>query len=226
MIDWILGIPTLNRPDTLIKLIESVKSGSFQPHTIAIIDNSGGYVLQELAKQDFSGVSSKIVVSVQDKNLGVAGSWNALLQFYKDYPVIISNDDLEFHTDSLELMTHYYDNTGLICGASTSGNAFSLFYLPYRVYEAVGPFDDAFYPAYFEDNDYAYRMKLMGIPILEIPEVTYNHVGSATLKAFTPSQESKHHEQFRNNRLRYINKWGGEPMYETFKIQWDGKYTS
>jgi len=39
----------------------------------------------------------------------------------------------------------------------------------------------AFWPAYYEDHDMAYRLKLAGIPCGEIPGLS-EHFGSATIR--------------------------------------------
>ena len=37
------------------------------------------------------------------------------------------------------------------------------------IYEKVGKFDECFFPAYYEDKSYEYRMKLKNIPVLTHP---------------------------------------------------------
>lgn len=86
-------------------------------------------------------------------------------------------------------------------------------------YARVGPFDHEFYPAYFEDNDYRYRMKLRDQLYKETdllaPEVL--RVSCSIEK--DPSLNAR----FQENLDRYKAKWGGIPGEETFREPWDGK---
>lgn len=81
-----------------------------------------------------------------------------------------------------------------------------------------GWFDESFYPAYFEDNDYHYRLTIY----------VGEHAAVSTNKALCYHYESRtqyqspgapvvpphrHHE----NRAYYINKWGGKPGEERFR---------
>jgi GT2 family glycosyltransferase len=95
---------------------------------------------------------------------------------------------------------------------------FCVFLLKRFAFERVGRFDERFYPAYFEDNDYHRRMKLAGIKEAFVEDTGYEHVGSATLKSFSPEETQEHHRNFVRLRELYVLKWGGLPgaeIYET-----------
>jgi GT2 family glycosyltransferase len=90
---------------------------------------------------------------------------------------------------------------------------FSAFLLNRGCWEAVGPFDESFFPAYFEDNDYHYRMRLSGLRAISCPPAVFYHFGSRTQyeAAGKPVVGSP---QFERNRAYYIRKWGGPPGKE------------
>ncbi len=90
--------------------------------------------------------------------------------------------------------------------------------MPNNIVNSVGLFDEWISPnyGYFEDNDYHRRMKLLGFDIRPIESAGVIHVGSSTLKNFSPYEEKIHHERFRAARDRYIQKWGGLPGEEKF----------
>jgi len=77
----------------------------------------------------------------------------------------------------------------------------------------VGKFDECFYPAYYEDNSYKYRMKLAGISVLNTPELNPLVYKNSSSLAKDPSilEDSK------KNKELYIKMWGGEPNQEKFK---------
>jgi GT2 family glycosyltransferase len=90
------------------------------------------------------------------------------------------------------------------------------------LFERVGFFDERFYPAYFEDNDFHYRMKLAGATEAIAP-CGYDHVNSATIQKYTPKQKEAHHERFKRLRSYYVKKWGGMPGSEAYTIPFDGE---
>ena len=86
------------------------------------------------------------------------------------------------------------------------------FILSVDAYLKVGKFDEKFFPAYFEDNDYFRRMLLAGVTITTnamLNPVIYRN--SMTIQK-TPELNSG----FEKNRQYYISKWGGQPTQETF----------
>ncbi len=94
---------------------------------------------------------------------------------------------------------------------------FSAFMVSKQCWEAVGEFDEVFAPAYFEDNDYHYRMKLLGVPAIVLPSAMFYHYGSRTQNE--ASEDGKPivvSMLFENNRAFYVRKWGGLPGQEKF----------
>ncbi len=97
--------------------------------------------------------------------------------------------------------------------AETPNPCFSAFMLDRECWEKTGEFDEIFAPAYYEDNDYHYRMQLAGLLAITYPPAMFFHYGSATqLEALGhPLTESS------NQHAQYIRKWGGDPGKEVYK---------
>jgi GT2 family glycosyltransferase len=93
---------------------------------------------------------------------------------------------------------------------------FSCFMLDKKTYEKVGTFDENFNPAYFEDNDYHYRMQLLDIQAISTQWAPFYHYGSQTQNN-DPNHPVVPSDAFIRNRWYYQNKWGGEPGQEVFK---------
>jgi GT2 family glycosyltransferase len=94
---------------------------------------------------------------------------------------------------------------------------FSAFMVSRACWEAVGEFDEVFFPAYFEDNDYHYRMKMMEVPAIVLPTAMFYHYGSRTQnEANGNGQPIVPGPLFENNRAFYVKKWGGLPGQEKF----------
>jgi len=51
-----------------------------------------------------------------------------------------------------------------------------------EVFDKLGGFDEAFYPAWFEDVDLCRRMKDLGAPIYFAPAARFEHLGGATMR--------------------------------------------
>lgn len=101
---------------------------------------------------------------------------------------------------------------------------FACFMIRPDTLDRVGAFDERFVPAYFEDNDYHYRIKLLGLTAEATTDAPYFHFGSQTQNGgdgpVVPSYV------FENNRAYFQKKWGGLPGQETFKEPFDGNEVS
>jgi len=208
-----LCIPVLNRYDLLVKCIESANNGTVKPDQIYIIDNGC---------TNFNIEKDNILVFHPDRNIGVAASWNMFIKMTTVSRLIV-NDDVEFNENTIEIMVEklkYMDFTW----TCRPLNGFSCFGINDAMVEKVGYFDESISPnyAYFEDNDYAYRMKLLGIS-----ESTFDcgaeakHMISSTLKAFNSKQMAEHSIKFNIAQNNYIRKWGGLPGKEKYRTPYN-----
>lgn len=92
---------------------------------------------------------------------------------------------------------------------------FSAFMVTPRCWHEVGEFDEVFHPAYYEDNDYHYRMQLAGALAITYPPAMFFHWGSATqMEALGGHRRLT---DSANQHAQYIKKWGGDPGKEVFK---------
>jgi GT2 family glycosyltransferase len=96
--------------------------------------------------------------------------------------------------------------------------SFSAFAINKECWETIGEFDELFAPAYFEDNDFHYRMKLAGLTGIVHPPAMFYHYGSRTTnEAGENGVLVVSGGMFENNRAAYVRKWGGVPGQERFK---------
>jgi GT2 family glycosyltransferase len=201
-------VPTLNNFSGLNSMIESIEQGDIVPDKYLVVDNSSGKYVKN---------NSKVDVYVPEKNIGVAASWNYCIKNTTEMRFIL-NDDLLFYKDTLSKMIDFIkaDSTGIMwCPIHNAGNAFSCFAISDKCIEEIGYFDENFYPAYYEDCDYARRLLLKGREITSITDCAYIHKGSQTLARFTDEEMDDHYKTFVANRDYYALKWGGLPLEET-----------
>ena len=85
-----------------------------------------------------------------------------------------------------------------------------------------GRFDELFYPAYFEDNDFHLRLKLAKMRGVKTNQAMYYHYGSRTVRE-NPNMGQINSHYYLMNEERYINKWGGRPGDERFGSPFNSK---
>jgi GT2 family glycosyltransferase len=72
-----------------------------------------------------------------------------------------------------------------------------------QTFEQIGPFDEQFSPAFYEDTDYFHRAWKMDIPLKVVPKSIVSHT-SRTTTGYLPNL----HETFAQNRMKYATKHG------------------
>lgn len=89
-----------------------------------------------------------------------------------------------------------------------------------NLFNTIGYVDVNFYPAYFEDNDYARRAQLAGLKLRRLQKAKYLHFWSRTIHQGTT--KSLNDKYFPLNKKFYIEKWGGEPGKERYDKPYNG----
>lgn len=199
-----LVIPTLNRFDLLVGALNSAHSS--HPHRLAIIDNS---------------------------RLGwsVAKSWNegikAAFGIHNSKYAIVSNDDVIYHKDCLDAMVETAEKGALLVAcrhlsspddlsSEVTRGGFSLFLITRECVLRTGWFDEHFFPAYYEDGDYHWRMHLAGISDSLAEGAGFFHYGSQTINV---NQETARFfsPKFEHNQRLYLAKWGNLPEGQKYE---------
>ncbi len=183
-------------------------------------------------------------------NLGVGASWNLGMRWAlsrgAEYLLVV-NHDVVLRPDTYRLLleplggfvsgvgvhtspeVHWKDPLAIgIFPKLRGGPDFSCFVIKKAFYEAVGPFDECFYPAYREDNSYHWRAKCAGRgdEIFSV-SVPYLHVngGSAAIKE-NPGLKALNDSRWQKNGDLYQDMWGGPPGREIYKVPFDGPHSS
>lgn len=214
----LLGIPTLNRYDLLHKLIASAEAGTVKPRLYLVVDNGG-----KLENTNFD--PGRVVIYNPQKNLGVAASWNKLLEMAGSEPLMISNDDIELQPDAIEKFERAFVGGHEFIGAC---GGWALFGQTPHVTETVGPYDENFGMAYYEDCDYLLRLRAAGIPVHDLGYIGA-HLGNASTHGGTPEQQAAVAHSRERNYCYFVAKWGadsprwGNPLVENFKEPFNGE---
>lgn len=221
-----LAVPTLRRYDLLAQLlIPSAERGSRKPDRYFVVDNGGGF--DPVA---YGVPSDKTTVHKAGRNLGVSASWN--VAFNTVLPsddagyLIMACDDMDLYGTTVEALVAAavaHPEVGYFWPQHNAHTMFGVYLMRRWCFDKVGPFDENFWPAYFEDNDYCYRLKLCGVPIMEVPGCGMNHVGSATIATYNVDEMNDHHARFNACSSYYMRKWGGAPHNERYTVPFNGK---
>ena len=174
-------VPTLNGAQRLSKLLASI---DYPVEQLIIINNDARrwsvqmWVLDAFLENQNIGDMDVIDLP---SNLGVAASWNLGIKVapFSDYWCIV-NDDVTFEPGSLAILAA--DSSSDHVTVSDCPQLFSAFCVGERVVERVGLFDEAYYPAYFEDTEFKRRADhLMGFGVLVYSEAKVFHNNSSTI---------------------------------------------
>jgi GT2 family glycosyltransferase len=223
-VPFVLGIPRCNPPPTIFhETLKALQASTLAPVRKIIVDN-GDEPLGRDARFDVT----RFDVIRPSTNVGCAAAWNMIL--YRAFielavpTAILINDDCAVAPDTFERMLA--SERGVVCAQS-----FSCFRIDVAVWDQIGPFDEAFYPAYWEDTDYRRRLALAGVSIDEWPYdvvstalgrttyssgITHGKYQEGSYQGWTGAKLAWFHECLEKNRLRYVAKWGGMPGAETY----------
>lgn len=200
-----LGIPTLCRYDLLKELIQSAEQGEQMPDGYIIVDNGGRLTREEVYGWMRYGSYSPVTLDLitPDSNLGVAASWNRIIELAGPEDVIISNDDIVFNSRTfLELIISLRSHDFV------EGDGWALFGQRSGLTKTVGWYDENFWPAYYEDVDYDLRLAKAGIvPHRPLTEPVRHHGWATQTATGNPDWLREGRER---NHAYFLAKWGGE----------------
>ncbi len=209
-------IPTINRKDFLFELLNSLEQQIHSFEKLLIIDNGKQSI-------DISNLKLKTKTKIlePETNLGVAKSWNCGIREFKDYDYILFlNDDIVLGNDQLEEIKSKLDSQWVTLTESD----FSVFALSKNCWEYFLDkdkyvFDENFYPAYYEDVDFYYRLNLLENNLIG-KEKVFNPL--VYRKSMSREKDKRLVRKFQKNRLYYKMKWGGLQGKEKFEIPFNG----
>jgi GT2 family glycosyltransferase len=219
----LLGVLTMNRHDLLNRLIQSLD----YPVDKMVIISQGKLDLNEVELTN-PNVKNYIVLE-SSHNMGVGRGWNYIMKNYdSDYWVIVG-DDIYFDKGSLKIVAEYMSyeeglkNVLVNFMWNDHSSLFTSFIFTKRTIEKVGYFDENIYPAYFEDNDFAYRIVLSGENIATLGDARIfhgddKHNQACTMEKIQGEQRKKFNMCIEKNRAYMYEKWNS---IKTFGMAFD-----
>lgn len=172
-----------------------------------------------------------IIIPNWKHNYGVSYGWNRGINQAVDSGcdyALICNDDIILEPGTISKLYNGLQHADLVTPVNTrdtqvtqdesyvEGPDFACFMIrPAEFKDKFGFFDECFTPAYFEDNDMAYRIKLSGGSSVARTDAGFFHKGSVTQN--WGGQQVVTGPMFLSNQAYYVDKWGGQPGNERFE---------
>ena len=208
-------IPVLGEHDLLERCVRSLRKSV---QTLIIIDNG-----DELSKSKIMSWLEwddpmRVYVWRMPYGLSVAGSWNLGIKAmpYSDGWLLL-NSDAWFPKGTLEAYAESLRTDHIMLAGSPP---WCCAWIGRDVVQRVGLFCERFHPAYFEDNDYEQRARIMGLSV-EYSSVNVQHDNSSTLGR-NEEYQKKNARTFAANQAYLQYRWAnvaadGLPM----PAEWD-----
>lgn len=211
----VIGFATITRFDLAERLIKSI---NYPVEHLVVINNSG--------KQTWRPEQPKTVQNLWHievpYGLGLVGAWNLVIKStpYAPYWVLV-NDDAWFSPDALETIEREVDTEALNF-AHVDQTPWAAPIFGEGCIRRAGLYDEAFYPVYFDDNDYERRIRNAGVEVKQL-SARIHHDPMRTRQDFLEqnqrtwaANEKRYHEKIRDNdysvhgwslETRRANRW-------------------
>lgn len=238
-------IPVFNQIEYTKKCIDSLLRDPDRPnYELIVVDNGssdGTREYLENLQKSLDRTRDKMSPIFNAENRGVAPAWNQGAQAATtDYIAILNNDlllstgwfrsllwALDYHHIHLVSpfaatgpLNYDLDARALRFGEKNLAKLwndydFCAFLLKRAIYEDVGPFDENFLVGGYEDTDYCYRMKALGLKYGVSGAAFIHHFGSSTLGEFK-KRGDKH---VGHNKEYFISKWKEDPAAQSHRLE-------
>jgi len=198
----VLGFATLSRFDLAQRLLESI---DYPVQKLVIVDNSG----RKAWIPEPNDYVSELWTIRLPHGLGANGAWNLIIKSTPFAPYwVIPNDDSWFERGALETIANNVDpekfnfvdvNPKWSCVVPGEGAILK-----------AGLWDEVFHPIYYDDDEYEWRMNMLGVEFNHIPAKVH-HDNSSTLKS---GYNERNAMTFSRNRSMFTNKVASNNLKE------------
>lgn len=198
----VLGFATLSRFDLAQRLLDSI---DYPVEKLVIVDNSG----KKAWIPEPNDYVKELWTIRLPHGLGANGAWNLIIKTTPFAPYwVIPNDDSWFEPGALETIANNVDpqkfnfvdvNPKWSCVVPGEGAILT-----------AGLWDEVFHPIYYDDDEYEWRMNMLGVEFNHIPAKVH-HDNSSTLKS---GYNERNAMTFSRNRSMFTNKVASNNLKE------------
>ncbi len=224
--DVALVVIAYNQPDWTARLVETARASRHDLTSHLFLHSSDpetARVCERLARD------GDVAYYDYGFNRGVSRTWNdGILNTYAAGAdvVIVANDDVSFSPADVdriaEKAVRHRDRYIVSCAGyhcrlerRLPSHGYSCFAINPVALDVIGCFDENFFPAYCEDQDYSRRAALAGLAEENCADTDVRHGGSSAIFASEALRLQNALTHGRNLEY-YRRKWGGDAGYETF----------
>ena len=191
----VLGFATLTKFDMAQRLLDSI---DHPVEHLVIVDNSGKREFEPVVETDL--VKNTWIIQVPF-GLGANGAWNLIIKSTPHAPYwVIPNDDSYFAPGSLATIAEKVDTSAF--NFVDIQPAWSCVVPGEGAILQAGLWDEIFHPIYYDDDEYEWRMRELGVKFNQIPAKVL-HDNSSTLKS---GFSDRNNVTFSRNRSVFTNK--------------------
>ena len=190
----VLGFATLSKFDMAQRLLDSI---DYPVQKLVIVDNS----CKKAWIPEPNDYVQELWTIRLPHGLGANGAWNLIIKTTPFAPYwVIPNDDAWFEPGALQTIAENVDpqkfnfvdiNPKWSCVVPGEGAILT-----------AGLWDEIFHPIYYDDDEYEWRMNMLGVEFNHIPAKVH-HDNSSTLRS---GYNEKNNKTFSRNRSMFTNK--------------------
>jgi hypothetical protein len=198
----VLGFATLSKFDMAQRLLDSI---DYPVQKLVIVDNSG----KKAWIPEPNDYVQELWTIRLPHGLGANGAWNLIIKTTPFAPYwVIPNDDSWFEPGALQTIAENVDpqkfnfvdiNPKWSCVVPGEGAILT-----------AGLWDEIFHPIYYDDDEYEWRMNMLGVEFNHIPAKVH-HDNSSTLRS---GYNEKNNKTFSRNRSMFTNKVASNNLKE------------
>ena len=198
----VLGFATLSKFDMAQRLLDSI---DYPVQKLVIVDNSG----KKAWIPEPNDYVQELWTIRLPHGLGANGAWNLIIKTTPFAPYwVIPNDDSWFEPGALQTIAENVDpqkfnfvdiNPKWSCVVPGEGAILT-----------AGLWDEIFHPIYYDDDEYEWRMNMLGVEFNHI-SAKVHHDNSSTLRS---GYNEKNNKTFSRNRSMFANKVASNNLKE------------
>lgn len=183
MLKVLIGIPTYNGAHRVDWLLNSISLGTGKDidYKIVVCDDSSRKEHQD--KTIEIGKKWKVEVLINEKNIGLATSWNKIVKSYDSDHVVLINDDIIVAPDWLDTFTYFLDNNpkagsvSHFCYFITEEDVSSLLSYPGAIVKPRDPFTKVQTDTYTNQNENPGRVMAPAGCLFAFRREIYDEIG-------------------------------------------------
>ena len=204
----VLGVPVINVPHFIARLVDSINVPV--DNLVFVHNRDEGQPNEEVSnllrkiQASRPAKVDKVHVHTFRRNMGVSAAWNMIMLLHTAPWYLICNSDIAFQPPTLPHIIQVVDVRAPTC-VWRFGIGMSAFAIANHTRHTTGTFDENYYPAYSEDCDYFKRLAITHCPSENVADMNASGFVHARSASWRLSRHSKLYERVRQPGAGFNN---------------------